>query len=114
MLRRKGLGSCSVYTPRSLADAIVDWLANARVTSRWLEPSVGTGVFLESLASRGVRARDVVAVDLSRRSQPNDKLASVVRGIDFLEWARTTTDRFDCIVGNPPYAPIKFLGESLR
>ncbi|MEQ8853914.1 N-6 DNA methylase [Gimesia sp.] len=105
--------SCKVYTPRSLARAIVAAIADG-VDQRWLEPSCGTGSFLEALAQLGVDRKRIVGVDLDRKASGADSLATVTRGVDFLEWSKTRKGRYDCVVGNPPYLPIRALLDPLR
>jgi hypothetical protein len=105
--------SCRVYTPSDLADAIVRVLGDAPQLS-WLEPSHGTGAFVEAIARLGVRKDRIVALDLDRTISPSDHLATTFRGVDFLRWATNTERRFDRIVGNPPFVSIKTLPRSLR
>lgn len=100
--------SCKVYTPRVLADAMVKSLGDAK-GSHWLEPSVGQGVFLHALHSFSVSKRRVRAIDLDPTESNVDKRAQTLRGKNFLEWAHKTGERFDRIVGNPPYVPIRKL-----
>ena len=69
----------------------------------WLEPCFGKGVFLEALNSRGVPSGRIVALDLDREPCAADRLASVRRGVDFFDWSCRTEQRFDKIVGNPPF-----------
>jgi len=105
--------SCNVYTPTDLAEAIVRALGDAPQAS-WLEPSHGTGVFVEAIARLGVRKERIVAVDLDRTPYAADILATTYRGVDFLRWAGETERRFDRIVGNPPFVSIKRLPPSLQ
>jgi adenine-specific DNA-methyltransferase len=105
--------SCKVYTPGPLAEAMVSRVGCSRHHS-WLEPCVGSGIFLEKLSAFGVHPGNVTAIDLDRNEQPNDKLARIHRGTDFLRWYRGTQRRFDRIVGNPPFVSIRSLPASLR
>lgn len=104
--------SCKVYTPKPLATAIIGALHSPRST--WLEPSVGRGVFLQALRDAGVARSHITAVDLEKISAPNDKFARTTRGVDFLEWAYGTSQRFDRVVGNPPYIPVSQLPKAGR
>lgn len=105
--------SCKVYTPRDLAEAMVRALRDDPQAS-WLEPSHGTGVFVEAISRLGVRKDRIVAVDLDPVTSAADTLATTFRGVDFLRWARETERRFDRIVGNPPFISIKQLPPSLQ
>lgn len=105
--------SCKVPTPPDLAEAMVNALGD-KPQAQWLEPSHGTGVFLEALAKRGVPKDRISAVDLDPVAYPADSLAQTSRRQDFLRWAAETELRFDRIIGNPPYISIKRLKPSLR
>lgn len=112
-MRRQPPPSCVVYTPPTLARAIVGAVAVGRPLN-WLEPSCGDGAFLEALAADRVPAKQIVGIDIQPRRSLSDSLAKVRRGVDFLEWAATTRLRFDAIVGNPPYVRISSLPAALR
>ena len=108
--------SCVVYTPPDLASALVSALVRgARASSlSWLEPSVGSGVFLQALAEQGVGRERIVALDLEPSPTPNDRLARTLRPTDFIHWARRTEARFDRIVANPPFVAVRALPQILR
>jgi adenine-specific DNA-methyltransferase len=105
--------SCRVFTPPDLAAAMVKAVGDADDVI-WLEPSHGTGVFVQAISDLGVSRRRIVAVELDRRNSPADSLAKTVRGKDFLRWSQVTSQRFDRIIGNPPFVSIKRLPVSLR
>ena len=105
--------SCKVYTPAVLADAIVSALGDEPQAS-WLEPSHGTGVFIDAIARLGAPKERIVAIDLDRTSSPADDLATTIRGVDFLRWANKTERKFDRIVGNPPFIAINRLPQNLQ
>lgn len=105
--------SCKVTTPSDLAKAIVQAVGDDDGLL-WLEPSHGTGVFVEAISDLGVQKERIVAVDLDPKPSTADKLARTIRGVDFLRWARETDLRFDRIVGNPPFISIKRLPVSLQ
>src|SRR5213076_371923 len=90
--------SCQVYTPPSLAEAMVHALGDMPLMS-WLEPSHGRGAFVEALSRLGVGKQRIVAIDLDRAASPSDKLGTTFRGVDFLRWSTKTIQRFDRIVG---------------
>jgi adenine-specific DNA-methyltransferase len=105
--------SCKVNTPPDLARAIAQALGNETGLS-WLEPSHGSGVFVEAISRLGVPKRRIVAIDLDPVGSPADNLATTIRRVDFLKWAQETRRRFDRIVGNPPFVSIKRLRVSLQ
>jgi adenine-specific DNA-methyltransferase len=105
--------SCKVYTPRPIADVLVQALGTDRYAS-WLEPCVGTGVFLSALASAGVARKRIIAVDLDPVACEPDSLGTTFRGVDFLSWSEPIRRQFDRITGNPPYVPLSRLDPRLR
>lgn len=105
--------SCKVYTPRSLADAMVATICRSG-KEKWLEPGCGQGVFLEALQAIGVRSSNVQGVDLETTTAEGDSYAKVLRGVDFLSWSANKRRRFNCVIGNPPYVAIRDLPKDLR
>src|SRR5438067_6214973 len=103
---------CKIYTPLPLSRAMVRALGDGAQT-RWLEPSHGRGIFLRALTELGVPPCRIRAIDLDTGSSTNDDLARTIRGIDFLKWSISTRERFDRIVGNPPYVAISQLTKKL-
>lgn len=100
--------SCVVYTPAPLAAAIVRALGDSQ-TAQWLEPCVGEGVFIESLAAIGIPKKRIRALDLETTPGQFDSRARTLRGREFLRWSRATRERFSRIVANPPYLAINRL-----
>lgn len=105
--------SCCVYTPQPLADAIARRLGDNE-TALWLEPSVGPGVFLISIAALEVPASRVTALDIALDVCEHRHLAQVLGGQDFVRWALNTPAKFDRVVGNPPYLKSSQVPEPLR
>ena len=93
---RKARGA--YYTPRSVAAALTRWAVRSP-NDRLLDPACGDGRFLtRHRRSTGVdRADSTVAA--AKRAAPH----SVIHAADFFEWAASTTDRFECAAGNPPF-----------
>ena len=94
--RRKAFGA--YYTPHEVAAALVGW-AVRRPEDRLLDPACGDGRFLAlHPRSTGVDC-DGAAVRAAAEAAPT----GVVRAAEFFEWARSTSERFDCAAGNPPF-----------
>ncbi len=104
-MRAVAPGSCKVYTPPDLAEAMVRALGDIKGAT-WLEPAHGNGAFVEAIARSGVGNERIVAIDLDPGPAAADRLATTLRGVDFLQWAKETDRRFDRIVGNPPFISI--------
>lgn len=105
--------SCKVPTPSDLASAMVASLADTN-SSTWLEPSHGDGVFIQALSRIGVSKTRITAIDLDPHVGLADSLAQTLRPTDFLAWSIDTPQRFDRIIGNPPYVSINRLSASLQ
>ena len=105
--------SCKVYTPVGLARAIVSAVGD-HPNARWLEPAHGHGAFLRALRSIDVPKTRITAVDLDLQVRQEDSLARTHRGADFFQWCHTSTERFDRVVGNPPYVAISQLPAALQ
>ncbi len=97
--------SCVVFTPRPLADAMVQALGDNQHAT-WLEPCVGDGVFLQALAASNVPPIRIRALDIDTTLSPQDQLARTLRGEEFFCWAESTTERFSRIIANPPYVAL--------
>jgi hypothetical protein len=114
LARQKALGA--YYTPPELAGTLVRWAVDS-ATSRVLDPSHGDGRFLQAAVDRfrelGTEAphRRVFGAELDRKVGPRPAAlqasipaANLVTGdffaTDLDSWGG---QRFDAIVGNPPY-----------
>lgn len=87
------------FTP----DNIVAKMLELRVNSgRVLEPSAGTGAFLRKLEP------DTVGIELDASLNDDPR----IQHQDFFAYA--TSNRFDTIIGNPPYVPFKQIRESTK
>jgi len=95
------------YTPEMIADFILKWAFNGRKDQNILEPSCGDGVFLEQIKSNGYKYNSLTGIEIDE----NEALKSANIGLkstkiindDFHKFANNTNERFDIIVGNPPY-----------
>lgn len=107
------------YTPADLSDFLVRWVQEID-PKRILEPSCGDGVFFEALGRHCADA-DVVAFELdnqeaekaTQRALSCGLQKSDIRNSDFLGWAlgalNSNVERFDAIVGNPPFIRYQYL-----
>ena len=104
---------CKVFTPPSLAQAMVSAIYSASDVE-WLDPCVGPGAFVQALRAQGVPKDRIVALDIENAPGRFDSCARTARGVDFFRWLPATTARFDKIIANPPYVPIERLPRSLQ
>jgi adenine-specific DNA methylase len=95
------------YTPEPIASFILKWGINGSSDYDILEPSCGDGVFLEQLKKNNHKFKSVVAIEfdeIEARKAGKIKLKNKsVINTDFHRYCNETTERFDLIVGNPPY-----------
>ena len=111
------------YTPLQLAEAMVAFFAN-KDFARILEPSCGDGVFVDCLSSAGVlnKADTMTAVEIDKgeaekvrkRYDGNDTVEVCIE--DFFDFYRRIhqTNKYDLIIGNPPYIRYQYLTDNQR
>ncbi|MBL8491322.1 MAG: class I SAM-dependent methyltransferase [Rhodocyclaceae bacterium] len=101
VLRRDIEGLGQVFTPAPVVERL---LALVRGRGRVLEPACGDGAFLSRLRER---FRDVVAVELDATHCPPGALNE-----DF--FAYPAAERFDTVIGNPPYVKARDIPPQTR
>lgn len=95
------------YTPEPIADFILKWAINGSVNYDILEPSCGDGVFLKQIKENGFEYNSITAIELNKDEaqkarnicMPN----TTVLNQDFHAYCNSTKDKFDLVIGNPPY-----------
>jgi len=108
------------YTPSDLAGFLCAWVLEIN-PERVLEPSCGDGVFLSALREAGagedlsvtaIELDDVEAAKAKQRAREIG-LRGQVHSTDFLSWALESTgkdcEKFDAVVGNPPFVRYQYL-----
>lgn len=88
----------SYYTPSGVAATLVSW-AVRRESDTLVDPSCGDGRFIAHHRNSVGIERDAAAAATASERAPHAR----VRVADFFEWASSTSERFDCVVGNPPF-----------
>lgn len=76
---------------------------------RVLEPSCGSGEFIEALSKTYTNA-EITGIELNKQifdaiHEPFSNKTMALHNMDFLEY--TNSDKFDLIIGNPPFAVLK-------
>ena len=95
------------YTPEDIARFILKWGIKGGEAADILEPSCGDGIFLECLNTEQVLFRSMTAVEIEKEEA--EKAASIglknaqVTNVDFHQFCLEAQQKFDLIVGNPPY-----------
>jgi adenine-specific DNA-methyltransferase len=96
------------FTPDIVADFMIN-LANINENSKILEPSCGEGIFLDLLSSKGYN--NISAFELDNELIPN-RFKKIIKNESFV--SAKTDEKFDLIIGNPPYIRWKNLEEELK
>lgn len=90
-----------VFTPPNVVAFMLDLCQNR---GRILEPSSGDGAFFTTLTEQG---RDCVGIELDPRVAPPG-----ARVMDFFDYPET--ERFDSIIGNPPYVRYQDIADNTK
>ncbi len=95
------------YTPETISSFILKWAFNGNKELDILEPSCGDGVFLEEIKKgnydyNSVNAIEFDEVEAKKSSQIGLQKSNIINA-DFHKFCMNTNQRFDLIVGNPPY-----------
>lgn len=111
------------YTPNDLADFLVSWVLKDIHKGRVLEPAAGDGVFIKSLIQLDFDG-SVFAVELLEEEAA--KIIQTVNGrnnysvfvedfYDYYEhFCETSSEKYDAVIGNPPYIRYQYLTEEQR
>lgn len=109
------------YTPLDLASFIARWVGEIN-PDKVLEPSCGDGAFFQAMSDVGGFEKSALtgfeldsdeAGKATRRAKQLNLSKAAVRSEDFLGWAIENMakggERFDAVVGNPPFVRYQFL-----
>lgn len=105
------------YTPMELVEYMVSYIKNRVKLKSVLEPSMGDGRFVEAFLSI---SQHITAIEISEEKinakQKEKKWPSKVtfECADFIQYALGHTEKYDLIIGNPPYISKKNLPEEQR
>lgn len=95
------------YTPLPMAEFILKWAVNGDSDLDILEPSCGDGVFIEVIKDLKLPYNSITAIEFDTEEATkaqNIKLKNTkIINADFHEYCNATKQKFDVVVGNPPY-----------
>lgn len=106
------------YTDPSIASFLVKWI-KALAPRSLLEPSCGDGAFLDAIEEQHITSlKQITACELNEeeaaKAANRTKLPVHVLNTDFLSWylfQAQNEERFDAVVGNPPFIRYQYLPE---
>lgn len=100
------------YTPEPIAEFILRWGMNGSKDMDILEPSCGDGVFLRQMLKFDFKYNSITAIELdeieAEKAEEINLDNKTVINADFHTYCNNTFQRFDLIVGNPPYIRYQF------
>lgn len=104
------------YTPPDIVSFILKWAINGSVERTILEPSCGDGAFLRGIRDGRFKYRSLTAIELNRAEHAKAKKVllrnATIRNADFYKYFNRTNERFDVIVGNPPFIRYQYFDKS--
>lgn len=100
------------YTPEPIAEFILRWGINGSTEHDILEPSCGDGVFLEQIRKHNFKYKSITAIELDEaEAEKASKIildcAQIINS-DFHTYCNNTLQKFNLIIGNPPYIRYQF------
>ena len=106
------------YTPSTIAVFVLRWAVNGNKNYDILEPCCGDGSFLRQIQKNKFLYKSITAIEIdlleSKKAKalklPNTK---IITG-DFYQYCNTTDNKFDLIVGNPPYIRYQYFDKEQR
>lgn len=104
------------YTPKPIADFILNWAINGDLNYDILEPSCGDGIFLKQIKENRFKYNSITAIEYDRSE--TEKANNIhlpnkyVLNEDFHTFCNATKQKFDLVVGNPPYIRYQYFDRS--
>ncbi len=103
------------YTPPAIASFILHWGINGSTDADILEPSCGDGVFLEQMEKEHMLFHHATAVEYEAAEAEKARVIglhdSEVINADFHRFCLDTEQRFNLVVGNPPFIRYQYYDE---
>jgi adenine-specific DNA-methyltransferase len=95
------------YTPNSIASFMLRWGFNGNLKMDILEPSCGDGVFIEEIRNGKYKYHSIMGVELDKKEAEKSRRLGVkntkIINSDFHDFCISTKERYDLVVGNPPF-----------
>ena len=106
------------YTPEPMAEFILRWAVNGNKKLDILEPSCGDGRFLKQIKASNLDYNSITAVEIdpheARKSDEVNLPRARILNEDFFTFYNNTDERYDIIIGNPPYIRYQYFNKDQR
>lgn len=106
------------YTPEPIAEFILKWAVNGNENYDILEPSCGDGAFLKEIKKNKFKYHSITAIEFDKieaQKACNVRLSNTaVLNEDFFAYSNSTGDKFDLVIGNPPYIRYQYFDKEQR
>lgn len=103
------------YTPDLISSFLVKWAFNENKAMDILEPSCGDGSFLRAIKREKLEYNSIKALELLEeewhKSNSIGLLNAKIENSDFLKYCNNTKDKFDLVIGNPPFIRYQYLSK---
>lgn len=104
------------YTPEPIVDFILKWAINGDISYDILEPSCGDGVFLKQIKEKKFKYNSITAIELdeieAEKTDQIDLPNKIVLNSDFHTFCNATKQKFDLVVGNPPFIRYQYFNKT--
>lgn len=95
------------YTPEAIVSFILKWAFQGTKKADVLEPSCGDGVFLRQIKQYNYDYRQLTAIELdhyeAEKAQKIGLKKANFKIMDFHQFCVNSQQKFDLVIGNPPY-----------
>ncbi len=95
------------YTPEPIVSFMLRWAFNGNEDLDILEPSCGDGVFLEEIKRANYKYKTITAIEIdeieAKKAEAINLKNKTIINNDFHHFCINTKEKFDLIIGNPPY-----------
>ncbi len=106
------------YTPAPIVRFILRWAKNGNSSYELLEPSCGDGAFLKEIKDTQFKYKSITALELIKKEAEKASLINLpnteVINDDFFSFSNTTKNKYDLIIGNPPYIRYQYFDKKQR
>lgn len=100
------------YTPAPIAEFVLRWGLHGNSACDILEPSCGDGIFLQQIQNHNFEYNSITAIEFDATEAQKAGMIPLANTLvindDFHVYCNNTLQKFDLVVGNPPYIRYQF------